>query len=78
MTKKVYSAGFMCYNTSEKTCLQGFSSAVFHRDTRVTVGKPQSDFGRVRNLLRWCRRYNTSVEVFSEHFGANRPREFLF
>ena len=29
MTKKVYSAGFMCYNTSEKTCLQGFSSAVF-------------------------------------------------
>ena len=30
---------FVCYNTSEKICLQGFSSAVFQRKRRFDNGK---------------------------------------
>lgn len=37
--KILYEQMFVCYNTSEKICLQGFSSAVFQRKRRFDNGK---------------------------------------
>ena len=35
----LYNFSFLCYNISEKTCLQGFSSAIFQRKRRFGEDK---------------------------------------
>ncbi len=53
----------MCYNTSEKTCLQGFSSVVFHRE-RTCESKRLLKKGEGAEAC--ARRYNISETLLTQ------------